>query len=230
MKWMLIALSLFVVVGCGGRGRALVIKSDPADAEICIKGKAGSEYFSNNKSCVGTTPFDADKVEIVEPGGDRKTVKFKDIESDKESFYVVITHSGYQAQALEVPVWEHSVTLKPLGATAVSSSVVPVAAVSSLAAPVEKGSAKVTSEPTGALVYINNALKGNTPFTYEGPAGTVRLKLELDGFEVLERALEVQPRESIAVNFKLAGKKVGAVEAGKTVPEQTSASPAAHSQ
>ncbi|MBI3556941.1 MAG: hypothetical protein HY074_11810, partial [Deltaproteobacteria bacterium] len=147
---LLILASAFLVFGCGGHGRVLTVKSDPADAEVCIKGRAKSEHFSNMKSCVGTTPFEADRVDVTNADGDKRTVKFKDVENDKESFYLVVTHSGYAAQALEVPGWDHMVVLKPLGTPAAAPVAAPVVAAVPEPASVAPGTVSLTTEPTGA--------------------------------------------------------------------------------
>jgi hypothetical protein len=97
--------------GCGGPARALIIKTDPADAEICIKGSAGGSHFAVRKSCVGTTPFDADRVEVESDDGHRHVVKFKDVESSGEKFYVIVSRPGYAPRAVEVPGWQHMIVL-----------------------------------------------------------------------------------------------------------------------
>ncbi len=216
---LIILTSAFLAFGCGGHGRVLTVKSDPADAEVCIKGRAQSEHFSNSKSCVGTTPFEADRVTVTDSDGDKRTVKFKDIESDKESFYVVVTHSGYAAQAVEVPAWDHMVVLKPIGTPATTVA----AAAPEATAPVSTapGSVSLTSEPTGALVYVNDALKGNTPFTFQGAAGPVRIKFELDGFATLEKTITLEAGAPIKLNFKLQTNRAADHEADKAKPAQT---------
>jgi hypothetical protein len=208
MRVIFSAIVGFALVGCAGSGRVLMIKSEPADSEICIKGKARSHYFSNAKSCVGTTPFEDDQVEITERDGGKRTVKFKDVEGDKEGFYVVVSHAGYLSQAVEVPKWEHLVQLKPEGAhpnIAAPAPSVPVSlAVPAVAEkPAEKGSVKISSDPVGALVYFNDALKGNTPFTYEGADGPVKMRLEMEGYAPLEKTLTIEPGHIINVNFKM---------------------------
>ncbi|MBI3543045.1 MAG: PEGA domain-containing protein [Deltaproteobacteria bacterium] len=220
---LLILLALFLATACGGRGRVLVVKSEPADAEVCIKGKAKSEHFSNRKSCVGTTPFEADRVDVLDDGGEKRTVKFKDVEGDKESFYVVVGRNGYASQAIEVPAWEHMVVLKPEGAAAPAPAPVipppPVAPIPSQ--PAAQGSVKISSEPVGALVYLNDSLKGNTPFTYQGAAGTVRLKLELEGYAPLEKVITVEADNAIKVSFKLQSAKAAAAEEKKSRPVES---------
>lgn len=213
----LILISSLAVSACGGRGRVLKITSDPTDADVCIKGKGGSEYFSNKKSCVGTTPFEDDKVMVMNRDGDKNEVSFKDVEGDKESFYVLVTRPGYVAQSFEVPKWEHHVTLKSEAqAMAAPAQVVlsmqhqqpqaatpvPVAA-SEQQATAPQGSVRVTSEPLGALVYINGVLKGNTPYVHAGPTGKVRVKVELQGFTSSEKDLEVNAGASTVINMKL---------------------------
>lgn len=197
-----ILISAFAVSACGGGGRALIIRSEPADADVCIKGRSNSEYFSNQKSCVGTTPFEAEKVEVTDPnGGDKRTVHFKDVDKNRESFYVVVSRQGYASQAIEVPGWDHMVVLKPKGAAAAAPA-------PSIPLVVERGSVRITSDPLGALVYIDGQLKGNTPYTHEGAAGVVKMKLELEGYVPVEKALTVEPKGNISLNFKMLSGKV----------------------
>lgn len=208
MRRLLLSFSIItsglIVFGCGGGGRALIVRSEPADADICIKGKSKSEYFSNQKSCVGTTPFEAEKVDVQSPDGDKHTVKFEDVEGDKEKFYVIVSRPGYASQSLDVPGWEHTVTLKPEGHGNTTQINLPAGvSASAAAAPQAFGSVRITSEPVGALVYINETLRGNTPFTHEAAVGVFRLKLELEGYRTLEKPLSIEADKTLDVNFKL---------------------------
>ncbi|MEW6057815.1 MAG: PEGA domain-containing protein [Bdellovibrionota bacterium] len=188
---------VLVVAACGGSRKILVVKSEPADAEVCIKGKGGSEYFSNSKNCVGTTPFEADRVKVVDVEGEKRVVSFKDVEGDKESFYIVVSRPGYKPQAVEVPAWEHVVKLQPEGGMATPSDAAASTQTQSRAV------MKITSEPVGALVYIGGTLKGNTPFSYEGQTGTVNVKLELAGHQTIEKALALDASVPLNLNFKM---------------------------
>jgi hypothetical protein len=107
----LLAALVATAGGCGGPARALIVKSDPADAELCIKGSAGGSHFAVRKSCVGTTPFDADRVEVADDEGHKHVVKFKDVERSGEKFYVIVSRPGYAPRAVEVPGWEHMIVL-----------------------------------------------------------------------------------------------------------------------
>ncbi|HRK02251.1 MAG TPA: PEGA domain-containing protein [Oligoflexia bacterium] len=223
-------LTLGVLVsGCGGHGRALIVKSEPGDAEVCIKGKAGSEYFHNQKSCVGTTPFEAHKVKALNPDGERHDVKFSSVEGDRESFYVVVSRPGYVSEVLEVPgkagEWDFNLFLKSEQAAAAAQ----VAAVHSRApvipisvSPTEPhpanaqpqvglGTVRVTSDPVGALVYINGGLRGNTPFTHEGRGGeSIQIKLELDGYRPVEKNFTLESQKNFVINFRLQSTADGA--------------------
>ncbi len=104
-----------IVTGCGHQ-RVLMVRSEPAEAEVCIKGKYKSQYFpTNKKTCVGMTPFEADAVEFVDEQGEKHEVSFADLESDKENFYILISRPGYGSRSMQVPSWEHFVALQPEG-------------------------------------------------------------------------------------------------------------------
>jgi hypothetical protein len=232
-----------VLFSACGSHRVLVVKSDPPDADVCIKGKARSKYFPNEKSCVGTTPFETDRVDVKDKSGDKREVQFSDVEGDQEKFYVVVSKPGYSAQVLDVPKWEHAVQLKPEAqALAAAIPTVPVSGETPAqpAQNMNKGMVKIMSEPTGALVYVNDLLKGNTPFTYEGPVGSVRIKLELEGFKTMEKIMTIESGGNVALplSFKLApaqetpaapatkASSKAAVSAPKTVAPADPAQPA----
>lgn len=103
----------FIVTGCGHQ-RVLMVRSEPAEAEVCIKGKYKSRYFpTNRKTCIGMTPYEADQVEFVDERGDTRKVDFADLESDKENFYILISKPGYGTRSMQVPSWEHFIALQP---------------------------------------------------------------------------------------------------------------------
>lgn len=185
--------SVFAFGACSSAKKALIVRSDPAEAEVCIKGKAGSEFFSNDKkTCFGTTPLEIKTVEVRDKNGKLRTIDFDDVESQKESFYVVVSRPGYSSQAVTVPGWDHFVTLRPEDQLRAQ----PVAVL-------ESGKIEILSEPAGALVYINERLEGNTPYLYEGPAGSASVRIEMTGHESMKSSITVDSKQNRQVNFKL---------------------------
>jgi hypothetical protein len=188
------------ITGCASR-QVLVVKSDPAEADVCIKGRVGSEYFTTQKVCVGSTPFEAESVEVKDKDGKLRTVRFKDLASDRESFYVVLSRPGYASQAVNVPQWDHFIALRSEeGARA------------SVAAPVaqEQGKVEILSDPVGALVYVNERLEGNTPMVFEGPVGAARVRIEMADHETVDRSITIDNTKNRQVSFKLAANEAPA--------------------
>src|SRR5262249_15945584 len=145
---------LVLLSGCGGAKRVLYVKSDPADAEVCIKGRLNSEFFPNEKTCVGTTPFEADRITINVAGGEKKTVDFREVEESRENFYLIVSRPGYASQSVQVPGWEHFIALKSeSGAGAIPPPAAPSAGIAAAVAPAntsaEKGTIRINSEPLG---------------------------------------------------------------------------------
>lgn len=224
-KIFLAALVCVIAPGCGGHQRVLSVKTDPAEAEVCIKGKHKSQYFSSAKSCIGQTPFEADSVEVTTPKGEKEVVKFKDVDGDRETFYLVVSKPGYATQSLPVPSWDHFIALKPEGNSAnnINVNLVRGSEGSGEVAKADKGSVKILSSPAGALVYINDVLKGNTPYTYDAAAGTtVRFKLESNGFKSVEKSVTVDSGKTIDLNVALV--KQGG-EPGRAVASEPKAKP-----
>lgn len=182
--------------GCASAPRVLTVKSFPADAEVCLKGKAGSHHFQQSKECIGSTPLELEAVTVADEAGKKRTVHFKDLDPEKDQFYLVVSRPGYAPQSMSVPGWEHFVTLQPEQLkTEVAPAATPV---------VTRGSAKITSDPVGALVYVNDFLKGNTPYTLEGEGGqTVRLKIEQAGYEPIERSVTLESTKSMEINLTM---------------------------
>jgi uncharacterized low-complexity protein len=214
------ALAIALVsAACATSPRVLTVKSEPAEAQVCFKGKARSGYFGEEKTCAGQTPFEADRVELPTPGGGKRTVKFKDVESDKESFYVLVSRPGYLTQAIEVPEWDHLVLLKTEPPLIPSVSSAPEA--EGEPPPVFNGSFRLSSEPIGALVYVDGDLRGNTPFNFDGPPGPVRIKLELEGYKAVEKVIHIESGENLRVNIKLLSLKEAAAQEAGEGPAQT---------
>jgi hypothetical protein len=86
--------------------------------------------------------------------------------------------------------WEQQYTQNPL-----NGEIIPVHAALVPISPV--GSLKVSSQPSGALVTINNGNGQMTPWTYQGlPTGTHLVSLFLMGFDPFIRTVEIQPGQT----------------------------------
>lgn len=186
--------ALSFLSGCASTPpRVLSVRSEPADAEVCIKGKAQNKHVPPVKYCVGSTPLELSAVKINENGKPR-VIQFNDIE--EENFYLIVQRPGYAPQSVQVPAWDHHVNLRPEGAKEAAPA--PVSQVSA------KGMAKITSNPVGALVYVNDFLKGNTPYVLEAEANqTVRLKIEQAGYRAIERSITVEAGRAMELNLEL---------------------------
>lgn len=232
---LLAAFSLVLAVvlgtsGCGGARKVLSVKSEPADAEVCIKGKATSQYFSSKqKSCIGNTPLELTEAEVVGPNGEKNTVNFKDVDDDRENFYILVSHPGYSAKSTLVPNWDQFLVLKQEG------SIQPAPTVAAAPTNPDKGSLKVTSNPTGALVYINDILKGNTPYIFEGPGGSVvKVKIEQRGYDIEEKQVTIDSGKMLELNLTLVvqnnSQHQNTGRAPAMVTQQPAPAPAVHPQ
>jgi len=187
------------IQACSSTPRILSVRSNPAEAEVCIKGKPGSHYFGQSKNCIGATPLEVDSITVTDDAGKKRLVRLKDIEEDKEQFYLVVSRQGYAPQSMTVPGWEHFVALQEEQAKK-EAIPVPMTVISSS----DKGSAKISSDPVGALVYVNDFLKGNTPYVLEGENGqTVRLKVEQAGYRSIERSITIDSGKSMNINLTM---------------------------
>jgi hypothetical protein len=93
--------------------RALVVKSDPAEVDVCIKGKSTSKYFYSAKaSCVGKTPLDISGADVWGPDGKKHHVNFGDVDQDREEFYLILSRPGYAPKSLPVPSWDQFANMK----------------------------------------------------------------------------------------------------------------------
>ncbi|MGZ3694240.1 MAG: PEGA domain-containing protein [Bdellovibrionota bacterium] len=208
--------------GCASAPRVLSVRSEPADAEVCIKGKIGNQHFKQAKNCIGSTPLELDSVTVTDDAGKKRTVHFNDLDSNKEQFFLVISRPGYAPQSMAVPSWEHFVTLRE---EQVNKE--PAPALPSLPAATTKGTAKISSDPVGALVYVNDFLKGNTPYVLEGENGqTVRLKIEQSGYRPIERSITIENAKALEINLsmeKVSEKLVLIKEESRNVASQEAA-------
>lgn len=185
------ATSLVFAVGCATPRQVLKVRSFPAEAKVCIKGKTGSQILPTEKQCVGETPFEAERIKIRDNTGKTRMVSISDLVEQDKSFYLTVNRKGYSAESATVPGLEHYLSLKYEGKTADADPLK------------NMGTVQISSQPEGALVYIDGALKGNTPYTYEGKKGSIRVKIESHGFETMDKVLVVSENAKQAINFNL---------------------------
>ncbi len=189
-----IAITVLTVQGCASAPRVLSVRSDPADAEVCIKGKHKSQHFRQAKSCIGSTPLEVDSVTIADDQGRKRLIRFNEL--DQEQFYLIVSRPGYAPQSMAVPGWEHFVSLR-------QEQSKPEAAITG-AAVKTSGAARISSDPVGALVYVNSFLKGNTPYVLEGENGqTIRLKIEQAGYLPIERSITIETGKTLEINLSM---------------------------
>ena len=101
-----------ILSSCATPPRVLSIKSQPAEANVCIKGRFGGELLSQEQQCIGLTPFESDRAEITDKDGKKRVIHFNEIQTEKESFFVVVNRKGFSSESTQVPGWEHYVVLK----------------------------------------------------------------------------------------------------------------------
>ena len=145
-----------------------------------------AEVFINDKS-VGTTPFES---KSINPGENKITLKTKNqMYETKINFLADDNDNIYNV-----------VIFRDLGVSNVFSS--------GQEFWYEKDNGnnklKIISNPTGALVYIDNVEIGKTPFssTTLSP-GDYNLKIEQDGFETQEMKITTDKNYTVNVNVKL---------------------------
>jgi hypothetical protein len=213
---------------CSSAPKVLSVRSFPAEADVCLKGKLGSSEFDQKLMCVGQTPFEADHVDITDAAGKKRRIDFNDLKPE-ESFFLIVRKDGYDSESVQVPSWEQFLHLrKEVAETQPQISVnipavnVPVAAMPATPAPIAAPlftpnqtsatkSLRILSSPLGALVYINGSLQGNTPFVYQYPtvnqsehASTgVSVKLEAAGFASFERTVNLNQVDNQEISFQL---------------------------
>jgi hypothetical protein len=138
---------------------------------------------------------------------------------------VLLRHDGYLDSATEVIVMgdlrEISTVLTPTSATTTptgspgsgpsptsGSTSAPSTTVSQPATPVLTGTLLVTTSPPGALVYIDDQMKGITPATIPGLSpGTHSIHLILDGYEDFRTTTEITAGSSSEFVTGLAKRK-----------------------
>ncbi len=63
----------------------------------------------------------------------------------------------------------------------------------------------IVSIPEGARVYVDNEFKGETPLELDGiPAGSYRIRVEKEGFDIMARTIEIGNNKSVTEEFRMA--------------------------
>ncbi|KAF5417032.1 MAG: hypothetical protein C5S38_02260 [Candidatus Methanophagaceae archaeon] len=110
---------------------------------------------------------------------------------DPGTHVLVLALAGYED-------WSTSVGVNPGETAAVSATLVPQATPTT-------GTISVSSEPSGANVYLDNAYKGVTPVTIpDVPTGTHTVELKLDGYSDWTTNVEVSSGSSQPVSAVMA--------------------------
>ncbi len=88
---------------------------------------------------------------------------------------------------------------------------------------------RVFSQPIGARVFIDDKVMGMTPFSAELPLGTHRVAVEVEGYALNERQIELTADTSVALDFTLERRTETAplVEATPDIPPAALSVPSA---
>jgi len=127
---------------------------------------------------------------------------------DPGTHVIVLALAGYEE-------WSTSVGVNPGETAAVSAELVPKATPTT-------GTISVSSEPSGANVYLDNAYKGVTPVTIpDVPTGTHTVELKLDGYSDWTTNVEVTSGSSQSLSAVMAK---GPAPTPTPTPESTATS------
>ncbi len=134
----------------------------------------------------------------TDDNGHVRKVSFKDLDNTK--FFMILEKESYESVSLEAPPFAYDVKLKPAPGAEVAKRVL-----NSIEDKEDTGSVRVTSNPSGAKVYLNAELVGNTPYTLEQKAGKYQIKIQHPNFVTLEEQLTIDTKKSRAIHFDLEG-------------------------
>jgi hypothetical protein len=203
-----LATICLVQAGCATK-RTLMVWSQPAEAEIWIKGKPGSRLVSMNQQLVGTTPFEAERIAVVGPHGEKRVLNLGDLESESENLDITLRRPGYASRTLTVPQWRHQVALRPASralasvAPATPAPAAPATAKNSVGSTVADAGLLLRSVPGGATVLINGKEAGKTPYLIESRAGVIEVELSAPGFATALRRVFVPADRRAALELTL---------------------------
>lgn len=147
------------------------------------------------KLTIGTNPDGATVTVDSEPLGTTPITKELPV-ADRKTVHVKVEMEGYETQ-------ERDVDLRPKKETKVNFKLKkakpapPVAKVARLA---------ISSDPTGAAVFVDGVQVGTTPFTLERPlaqASTVTIRVTAEGYDPAEQQTTLDPEKDGAVALTL---------------------------
>jgi serine/threonine protein kinase len=186
------------------KAAALTITSDPPGASITIDGRpTGRTTPATIKDLKtgATYSIRLDK-EGFETATRRKAVK-----AESEKLYVALMQKKMEEQT-PTPQPPTEETQPPQEKTPPPAT---------YGAGAEPGKVRVTSEPSGADVFINSEYKGKTPITASVPAGTASVLINKDGLSRTSKTVTVQPGRTVDVSARL-GDIYGEVTLDTTPP------------
>ncbi len=188
----LVLAAVFLSTGCGSN-KKLVVNSAPSNADVYLKG-ANSDYFPNNKFKVGKTPLIIENYKFTNDEGEVTEVEINDIM--EEQFFVIIEKESYEPNSFMAPPLAHEVKLKVIPELKISGQHLKKEASFN-------GEVRITSNPTGAKIYIDNMLVGNSPYTGDLKSGEYELVIKQDGFKDLKEKVQVNPNKLKGLHFDL---------------------------
>lgn len=184
--------SLSFLAACASK--ELVVKSQPADANVYLKG-FDRKYFPEGKIKIGSTPLKTKDFAWVDKDGRKHTVAIDDV-AGKE-FYVIVEKQDFETTAIEAPPLYHDVKLP----------VIPKVEMTKTEIPADKLLAKVrfTSEPAGAKVYLDDEFIGNTPLDITKKPGKYQVRLSMPQHDDVKESITLNETESRTLNFPMQG-------------------------
>jgi protein phosphatase len=91
-----------------------------------------------------------------------------------------------------IKIGEHKITLNENSTTTISKSLTPLT-----------GTLQITSNPSGAKVYINDEYKGTTPLDFTLPPGSYNITLTKEGYEDYTIISTIQSNKTTTINANL---------------------------
>ncbi len=197
-------LSLSFLAACS-TSKTLVVNSGPSEAKVYMKG-FNKDYFPTEKFEVGTTPLKLEKYRYTDDNGKLREVDINDV--DGEHFYLILEKDNYETKSVAAPPWVHQINLAPAPGAAVARKILEADE------KVMNTTMRITSHPTGAKVYIDNHLVGNSPYNADLKEGHYDIKISHPEYEGVAEKVVIDKSAPRALHFDLlkAPSKVTMVE------------------